>query len=334
MNNCLLCQQHEADKTGSHIIPSFLMKRINGEGKRDNEIGVEIKNGIVETYFGRDIYEDKRKAITDNEEKLYSRENYDIKDHVFCKYCEKYFASLESKYAPSISLRFTEQTNTKNTKVSPHDALLFWCSVVWRASVTEHLGSRLKPELEERLRYALTSQNTDNLNIKYALFRCIDYSKKTGHGTSVCMDIKDNNLLLIVDEFMLVMVFDMKEEEHETELFNLNLKLKKDNLNDGKKVEEISPIPPHVFLQIMSTIIHLIIKTMNIPKKFIALHKQIFGKDMPDDILNEILNMMQNTGKSGDKYTIEHYAWCYKEVLIKHGLIQEIKDNTFSIISK
>lgn len=34
---------------------------------------------------------------------------------------------------------------------------------------------------------------------------------------------------------MLVMVFDMKEEEHETELFNLNLKLKKDNLNDGKK---------------------------------------------------------------------------------------------------
>ena len=39
MNNCLLCQQYEADKTGSHIIPSFLMKRINGEGKRDNEIG-------------------------------------------------------------------------------------------------------------------------------------------------------------------------------------------------------------------------------------------------------------------------------------------------------
>lgn len=333
MNNCLLCQQHEADKTGSHIIPSFLMKRINGEGKRDNEIGFEIKKGIVETYFGRDIYEDKRKAITDNEEKLYSRENYDIKDHVFCKYCEKYFASLESKYAPSINLLFTEQTNTKNTKVSPHDALLFWCSVVWRASVTEHLGSRLKPELEERLRYALTSQNIDNLNIKYALFRCIDYSKETGHGTSVCMDIKDNNLLLIVDEFMLVMVFDMKEE-HETELFHLNLKLKKDNLNDGKKVEEISPIPPHVFSQIMLTIIHLIIKSMNIPKIFIDLHKQIFGKDIPDDILNEILNMMQNTGKSGDKYTIEHYAWCYKEVLIKHGLIQENKDNTFNIIPK
>ena len=93
MNNCLLCQQHETDKTGSHIIPSFLMKRINGEGKRDNEIGFEIKNGIVETYFGRDIYEDKRKAITDNEEKLYSRENYDIKDVM-------YFANTVKNISP------------------------------------------------------------------------------------------------------------------------------------------------------------------------------------------------------------------------------------------
>lgn len=34
MQNCLLCQHNEADKTGSHIIPSFLMKRINGGGER------------------------------------------------------------------------------------------------------------------------------------------------------------------------------------------------------------------------------------------------------------------------------------------------------------
>lgn len=49
---CLLCQHRDADKTGSHIIPSFFMKRINGDGKRDHEIGLEIKGGIVESYFG------------------------------------------------------------------------------------------------------------------------------------------------------------------------------------------------------------------------------------------------------------------------------------------
>lgn len=44
MNKCLLCKQNIADKTGSHIIPSFLMKRINGNGMRDHEIGFVIKN--------------------------------------------------------------------------------------------------------------------------------------------------------------------------------------------------------------------------------------------------------------------------------------------------
>ena len=62
MNKCLLCKQNIADKTGSHIIPSFLMKRINGNGMRDHEIGFVIKKCNVDTYFGRDIYEDERKS--------------------------------------------------------------------------------------------------------------------------------------------------------------------------------------------------------------------------------------------------------------------------------
>ena len=239
MSKCLLCRQREADKTCSHIIPSFLMKRINGEGKRDHEIGFKIKQGIVDTYFGRDIYEEKRKDITDNEEKIYSRENYDVIDHIFCKDCEDFFASLESKYAPSLNLHFSEKSTTKNTKISPSDALLFWCSLIWRISVTGHLGSRLRSDLEERLRLALVSNNIDNLNIKYAVFRCKDYFKQSDKGTFAGMDIKDNSVLLFVDDFMLVLVFDMKEEKHETELFEIGLKLKKESLNDGKRVEEI-----------------------------------------------------------------------------------------------
>ncbi len=332
MNKCLLCQQNEADKTGSHIIPSFLMKRINGEGQRDHEIGFEIKDGIVDTYFGRDIYEEQRKSITDNEEKLYSRENYDVRDYVFCKSCENYFSSLESKYAQSLGLNFSEKENTKNNKVSPAEALLFWCSLIWRASVTGHLGSRLSPDLEERLRTALINNNIDGLNVHYALFRCKDYSKISGHGTSVCMDVIDNNILLFVDEFMLAMIFDMADEEHEFESFEIDLKLKKSSLNDGVRQEEISPIPSEIFSHLMSSIIRVFIKSMGIPEKFNKMHKTIFRTEKPTNILNEILDMMQNTRKIGDKYTIEHYAWCYKEVLKRYGLIIDNNDNTFTIV--
>lgn len=334
MSKCLLCQQREADKTGSHIIPSFLMKRVNGNGKRDHEIGFKIIHGIVDTYFGRDVYEEKRKDITNNEEKFYSRENYDVVDHILCKDCEVFFASLESKYAPSLNLHFSENATTKNTKISPSDALLFWCSLIWRASVTGHLGSRLSPDLEEKLRLALVSNSIENLHIKYAVFRCKDYSKQSGNGTFVGMDIKANNVLMFVDDFMLVMVFDMKEEKHKTELFEIGLELKKENLNDGKRVEEISPIPYAVFSQLTNTIIRVIIKSMQLSENFKELHREIFNKELPEEMLDEILEMMQNTGKLGDKYTVEHYVYCYKEILKKYGLIIENEDNTFSIVDK
>jgi hypothetical protein len=42
MDKCLLCKKKEANKTGSHIIPSFLMKRINGGRVRDHEVGFVI----------------------------------------------------------------------------------------------------------------------------------------------------------------------------------------------------------------------------------------------------------------------------------------------------
>ncbi len=332
MNKCLLCQQNEADKTGSHIIPSFLMKRINGGGKRDKEVGFEIKDGIATPYFGRDIYEDQRKSITDNEEKLYSRENYDIRDHIFCKSCENYFSSLESKYAPSLHLQFPDKSNTLNTKVTSSEAILFWCSLIWRASATKHLGCQLRPDLEERLRTALVNNNIDGLNVHYSLFRCKDFSKNSKLGTIVCMDEKDNSVLLMVDDYMLAMVFDMDKEELGIKLLGINLRLKKENLNDGIKQEGISPIPPEMFSILMESIIQVCIQSMKIPEKLNKIHKTLFKNEIPPEILMEILEMMQNTGKTGDKYTVEHYAWCYKEILKKHELIKENEDKTLTII--
>ena len=331
MGKCLLCLQNDADKTGSHIIPSFLMKRVNGEGKRDHEIGFMVKNGISSTYFGRDVYEEKRRTITDNEQKLYSRENYDVKDYIFCKHCEELLASLESKYAQSVNLAYSSKSNIKNTKVTSVEAMLFWCSIVWRVSVTEHLGSRLQKDLEERLRVAIITNNIEGLNVSYALFRCKDYAKKTENGTCVCMDIADKSILLFVDDYMLVMVFDL-DDDAEFELFGIGLTLKKNTLNTGDKLEEISPLPIDVFTNLIFSVERTLITNMQIPEKIQELHTLIFRQPIPKDILCETLERMLTTGKLGDKYTVEHYVMCYKEVLKKHGLIIENNDNTFRIV--
>ena len=331
MNKCLLCKEKDANQTGSHIIPSFLMKRINGGGKRDHEVGFVIKNGISFPYFGRDIYEDKRRSITDNEELIYSRVNYDVQDYILCKTCEDFFASFESKYASSLNLNFSANSNTINTKVSPSDALLFWCSLIWRVSVTEHLGCRLKLDIEERVRLALVNNSIDGLNIHYALFRCKDYVKTSEIGTLACMDIKDKNVLLLVDDFMLAMFFDLNEEE-DADFGEIKLQLKRSTLNNGKKYEEIAPIPNNIFTQLILSFIAKIVRNITIPEDFKKIHKKIFGDQIADDVWGDIFNIMQSTGKLGDKYTVEHYSWCYKEALKKHGLIVENEDGTYTII--
>ena len=332
MNKCLLCKEKDANKTGSHIIPSFLMKRINGGGKRDHEVGFVIKNGISFPYFGRDIYEDKRRTITDNEDLIYSRDNYDVKDYILCKSCEDYFSLLESKYAPSLNLNFSADSNAINTKVSPSNALLFWCSIIWRVSVTEHFGCRLRQDLEERVRLALVNDSVEGLNVHYALFRCKDYSKTSEIGTFVCMDTRDNGVLIFVDDFMLAMIFDLNEDEYAVELLEIKLKLKRDKLNTGEKYEEIAPIPNNVFTQLMQSFIHMVIRNMQIPENFQKMHELIFKNQIPNEVLYDIFNIMQSTGKLGDKYTVEHYSWCYKEALKKHGLIVENEDGTYTII--
>lgn len=332
---CLLCGKRKADKTGSHIVPSFIMKRINGDGKRDHEVGFVIKSGIVKPYFGRDIYEDKRRTITGREDLMESRTNYDVRDNIFCKECENYFGTLESAYAPSLDLSFMEDSETVNKKVSSSNALLFWCSVVWRLSVTGHLDLKLFSELEDRLRVALETKNTDALNVKYALFRCKDYGKVEGRSTSVCMDVKDKSVLLIADDFMLIMVFDVEEKQHIVKLMNMELNLKSETLNCGCLHEKISPLPVSFFDDVCASIIHMAIRSMQLPSIYQELHNHLFGGELPEVLLNDILYLMQNNPcKLGDRYSVEHYAYCYKEVLVKYGYIRECEDGSFSVLKR
>ena len=154
----------------------------------------------------------------------------------------------------------------------------------------------------------------------------------SGKGTAVCMDVKDNMVLMIVDDYMLIMVFNITGEQHEDVLMDIGLKLVPNKLNDGIKPEEIAPFPVDIFNLIMASVIRVAVKSMNLPKRFSGLHNALFGNSLPNDILNDILKLMQSHKcKLGDRYTIEHYAWCYKEVLKTRGYIIENGDGTLSL---
>ena len=66
MRNCLLCDKNPADKTGSHIVPHFLSKRIDnevGSRERDKELGFRITQDTTESYFGSAVLPEKLEEV-------------------------------------------------------------------------------------------------------------------------------------------------------------------------------------------------------------------------------------------------------------------------------
>ena len=98
---CLLCQQNEATKKNSHLMPHFLIKTaINKEGskERDSELtfGFSARD-FVDTYFGRSITVDtikqyKGRELTEEEMK---DENPFSKDYIFAQFVKQILVGLK-----------------------------------------------------------------------------------------------------------------------------------------------------------------------------------------------------------------------------------------------
>ncbi len=317
MGKCLLCQEREATATGSHIIPSFFMKRINsidGCNLRNHEVGFSIGLGTVESYFGRDVYEDRRREYTDDERRIEDRTNLDTMDNVFCHECEILFSKYENKYSQTYNLPFDKEL-VENTKISGTDAALFWYGVVWRISATNQFGVKLNPVFEEKLRQLVFSEKIIGNDIFYSLFYCKDYRKN--NPTFALFDSVEDVALLIVDEFMIVLFNGEEATQSEEMLWGMNFKCDKNKLNVGITKEKIGLLPIQFYKLINDSILCQVIKRIDFRGKFNALHNKLFGYDMPDAIYYEVMTEVEKV-KIADRYTCENYAHAMKRVIQAH----------------
>lgn len=134
-DRCSLCRQKEANEVGSHLAPNFIIHQaysFDGKKGRDREIvAFEAIHGERRPiYYGRNVSPEAIDAdhggeLTEKE--LEGNVNWLVRDHLFCKDCEKRFGILETAYK-----NFYENPATR---ISPRVAYLFWLSVFWRMSV-------------------------------------------------------------------------------------------------------------------------------------------------------------------------------------------------------
>lgn len=223
MKNCLICKINIADKKGSHIIPHFILKRILndvGETGRDKEVGFILKKDVTTSYFGRAVQPEKLEEIYGEVTEHLIANNTDdtVVDNYFCSNCEKRLGIIESEYAKTLN----QPTSTKSNYISekrPFLGFLFWVSIIWRLSVQEKSGFKLKQKEENRLGRILDNylklesneiksdtQDSDLLNIGYKLLRAPNFSEEKGtwlHWSPTY----ERPYSLIVDEYLLFFYF-------------------------------------------------------------------------------------------------------------------------------
>jgi len=102
MNKCKLCVNNDADDTGSHVVPHFLLKRIfnveNAKG-RDQEISFKISALDVQMSFGRSVQPEKLEEVFGelSDEELEARAMADlVVDNEWCKSCERNLLSWKA----------------------------------------------------------------------------------------------------------------------------------------------------------------------------------------------------------------------------------------------
>lgn len=178
MNKCKLCEKNEANQTGSHIVPHFLIKSMVNEGgstKRDKEVSFGINCIDADVFFGRSVTIDKivetmGTTLTDDE--IEEQSNHFTIDNMICDNCEKKLAIVESYYSLNSEIR------NFDSKVST----IFWYSILWRISVSGCSGLTMVNKDEKKIRTLLNATLAlniktveENCKMNTALFRNLAY---------------------------------------------------------------------------------------------------------------------------------------------------------------
>jgi hypothetical protein len=341
MDKCNLCKKNDADKKGSHMVPHFLLKRIeNIEGKsdRDYEIGYKIERLKSASHFGRSVQPERLEKtfgeISDDD--IENNKHPLVVDYFLCSVCEERFAQIESKYSQTIE---TIGKTEYESGITNSNGILFWSSVLWRMSVHGESGVKLPAEQNELLRVILDSflpGKEEKLNEK--LISESDLTKKLSYKIIRCNNCEQdeakwllfhpefyNSLCLFIDEFVVVFSLNGQYDEFETkDCFGINDLILDAPTNSLGGNEVIKPFDRSIFIEFSKKIVNKIkdVYVGGLDEFFDKVHVAAggTGDKMPAGLKQEImLEITSDEKKIGRKYTQDEIVKSTYKVMKKYA---------------
>ncbi len=163
MPKCRICQTNEANQTGAHILPAWMISSAFNEGSntRDHEIIWKIRVlNSPKPYFGREVKPEKIVETIGrdlSEDEIRNQINPITVDNMWCRDCEKRFSTIEEYFLNHID-RKTEDFNQCNDlciitleNANVYLIRLFLYTLIIRADLSGFAGFRLYPKAQKRL---------------------------------------------------------------------------------------------------------------------------------------------------------------------------------------
>ena len=328
---CAICHLRPADKTNSHLIPSFftaMISSVDNSYKREKELLYTINEYITTTYVGRAVREEEllRSFDSVSDERLdMMKHNTDSRDYIFCPHCERKLGDyLESPWHDHLF-------NKRN--IEPTTAYFFWVSLLWRISAFEVMNFKLPTHIEEALRKRLnafiqakdrksdTSKLMNKLPFSYKVLYCEDFSKHHEGMIYGEYDRKSKIVSLILGDVVACFSFNKHKIFDRFSFHSLESKFSEAPVNDGSSHETVFIIDADVLNAFNSKLIPKIqsIRLKGDRKRILDLWNLAINKlDMPlppkpsEPFIQFVIKQLYDeTVKSGEKTTHEYFAKCF-----------------------
>lgn len=254
MDKCLICNENDATKKNSHLIPSFLVAMVvsyDHSYKRDKELMITISPHQSKIYTG-ELPDTKLEQIFDTanltEERIATElsKNTVALDNIFCPTCESHLSVyLETPYSSKTQ---------RDAKISDNISLFFWLSIVWRMSFNGNHGFKLPSDIEDALHdnlkafFQLKEEDGDvnplvnKVHFNYRSINCKDYCKFNGGYIYSQYDKENNVLTIMIGDICICVTFDVENLPEDYSFFWLENYIKEAPYNNGKKEEIVHPV--------------------------------------------------------------------------------------------
>lgn len=322
-HKCALCQSAIANKTNSHIIPSFIICKIassDRSGRRNHELVYSIGK-TIQAYAGNEVpIEEMEQNFDDLSDERINKElkvNPLSKDYIFCTSCEKALGDyLESPYA-----------SQKN--INAETTYFFWLSILWRVGCFETFNNRIPKFILTELRKSLNAYlqarkrgvNTNCVHQKYPfnyhIISCKDYSID-GNGF-IYAEYDTFNRVFSITLGDIIICYNLKNGALPDNYSFLGIEedIKQAPSNDVRKSEGVKVVSKVVFTKAYDNLIEKVHmqyvndKIVEIRRIWAELKQQhiVMPSPFPSDFfIKRCLEIMNDDKKKiGEKYTIKNF---------------------------